>query len=72
MTEPFSEQDRVNDNRKKMMSCKDLKENFDDFVDETLDPRLHAQIRQHAASCDACQQLLERERQLRMSVATAT
>ena len=51
-----------------MMSCKDLKENFDDFVDETLDPRLNAQIRQHAASCDACQQLLERERQLRDSL----
>ena len=50
------------------MSCKELKENFDDYVDETLDGRLGAELRQHAASCDACQQLIGRERLLRDSL----
>lgn len=51
-----------------MMNCKDLKENFDDFVDRALNERLSAQIRQHAEGCDACQQLLEREQKLRDSL----
>jgi putative zinc finger protein len=51
-----------------MMSCKDLKENFDDYLDGTLDERAAAQLGQHAASCDACQQLIERELRLRESL----
>lgn len=51
-----------------MMSCKDLKEKFDDYVDETLDEGVTALLRQHVASCDACQQLVDRERRLRDSL----
>ena len=50
------------------MSCKDLKENFDDYVDETLEEAVTAQLRQHVASCDACQQLVDREHRLRDSL----
>jgi len=51
-----------------MMSCKDLKENFDDYLDGTLDERAAAQLRQHGGSCDACRQLIERELRLRKSL----
>lgn len=50
------------------MSCKDLKENFDDYVDETLSEGVNALLKHHVASCDSCQQLVERERQLRASL----
>jgi hypothetical protein len=66
--EPFSDAGRVTHNRKKMMSCKDLKENFDDFVDETLGEGITALLEHHVAACDACQQLIERERKLRSSL----
>lgn len=51
-----------------MMSCKDLKENFDDYVDETLEEAVTTRLRQHVASCDACQQLVDREHRLRNSL----
>jgi len=51
-----------------MMNCKDLKTNFDDYVDETLEAGASAQLRQHVATCDACQQLIDRERRLRSSL----
>jgi anti-sigma factor RsiW len=50
------------------MSCKDLKENFDEYVDETLGEGVALLLDHHVASCDACQQLIERERQLRSSL----
>lgn len=51
-----------------MMNCKDLKENFDDYVDETLEESVTARLRQHVASCDACRQLVDREQRLRNSL----
>ena len=48
-----------------MMNCKDLKTNFDDYVDETLEEGANARLQQHVATCDACQQLIDRERRLR-------
>ncbi len=47
------------------MSCKDLKDNFDDYVDETLGEGVTALLDHHVATCDSCQQLIEREHQLR-------
>lgn len=47
------------------MTCRRLKERLDDYVDEILDGDETRQLEQHAASCDACRQLVERERKLR-------
>jgi hypothetical protein len=66
--EPFSNRRRVTHNRKRMMSCKDLKENFDDYVEGTLGEGVAALLDHHVAACDACQQLVDRERQLRISL----
>jgi hypothetical protein len=50
------------------MSCKDLKENFDDYVDGTLDDASGAVLLKHVTNCDACQQLVEREKRLRTAL----
>lgn len=50
------------------MNCTDLKEKFDDYVDGTLASAEAEQLRQHAQSCDACQQLIDREQKLRSAL----
>jgi anti-sigma factor RsiW len=50
------------------MNCTDLKEKFDDYVDGTLASAEAEQLRQHARSCDACQQLIDREQKLRSAL----
>ena len=47
------------------MNCTDLKENFDDYVDGALNAAVASRLQQHLASCDACQQLVNREQELR-------
>lgn len=47
------------------MTCKDLKESFDDYVDGALDDASATRLKQHVSSCDACQQLVSRELKLR-------
>lgn len=51
-----------------MMSCKDIKHNFDDYLDKALDEGVTTLLERHVAACDACQQLIERERQLRSAL----
>jgi len=51
-----------------MMSCKNLKENIDDYVDGTLSEGVTALLEHHVAACDACQQLVEREFKLRSAL----
>ena len=50
------------------MNCTDLKEKFDDYVDGALDSSEAGRLRQHAKSCDACQQLIDREQKLRSAL----
>jgi len=47
------------------MNCNHLKETFDAYIDESLDEAHTAQLEQHVASCDACQELVNREHRLR-------
>lgn len=46
------------------MTCKHLKEKFDDYVDEALDNAEATMLTQHIASCESCQELVNREHQL--------
>lgn len=46
------------------MTCKDLKDTFDDYIDGVLDETSATRLEQHVASCDACQQLVNREQRL--------
>jgi len=50
------------------MNCSDLKEKFDDHVDGVLDAAEAARLLQHAQSCEACQQLVDREQKLRSAL----
>jgi len=50
------------------MNCTDLKENFDDYVDGALDSAEAGRLQQHVASCNACQQLVTREQELRSAL----
>lgn len=47
------------------MTCNDLKKSFDDYVDGALDDASATRLKQHVSSCDACQQLVNRELKLR-------
>ena len=47
------------------MTCKQLKEQFDDYVDGNLDKADTARLEQHVACCEACQELIDREQRLK-------
>lgn len=50
------------------MTCINLNENINDFIDGTLEDAEIAQLEQHIRTCDTCQQLVERENQLHASL----
>jgi len=47
------------------MTCQRLHEQFDDFIDGTLDATVSESLQQHVAGCDACKQLVDREQGMR-------
>ena len=47
------------------MTCKQLNDHLDDYVDGNLDAAAADQLEQHVVSCESCQQLLNREQRLR-------
>jgi len=47
------------------MSCKNLTNRIDDYVDDTLDASAAEALRTHVSSCAACQKTVEREMELR-------
>ena len=50
------------------MTCKRLREQFDDYIDANLDDAEMTRLTQHADTCDACQQLIDREHRLQSSL----
>jgi len=50
------------------MTCENLKERFDDFVDDALDEGEAATLQEHVAGCEACQELVEREKAFRSAL----
>lgn len=47
------------------MNCTDLKQQLEDYMDQALDPAVAHGLRAHVTGCDACQQVLAKERVLR-------
>ena len=50
------------------MTCKDLTDRIDDYVDETLDAASAARLKLHVDTCEKCQQTVDRETALRKSL----
>ena len=48
-----------------MMNCNRVNKQIDDYIDESLEPAVMAELLGHVESCDTCQQFVERERSLR-------
>ena len=46
------------------MSCQEIRQNLDDFVDEELSEQERLRVEQHLAACDACRQELAELRSL--------
>jgi anti-sigma factor RsiW len=49
----------------KTMTCKQLEEKLDDYLDQTLDDKESVLLDQHKASCGDCQRIFDRQHRLR-------
>ena len=51
-----------------IMTCKQLEENLDDYLDQTLDDEKAGLLGKHRASCDNCQRIVDQAQRLRAAL----